>query len=71
MITSDDDDDVVVVLQAVMEAADKLRKDAGDSYIGLRHLITAAASTDAKVAKALRDNGLSLSVLRRSIQVSS
>jgi len=50
-------------LQALVKAAEKLRADAGDSYVGVHHLLQALAA-DAKAGKLMKEQGLTATKVR-------
>jgi ATP-dependent Clp protease ATP-binding subunit ClpB len=50
-------------LQALVSAAEKLRADAGDSYVGAHHLLQALMQ-DGKAGKLLKEQGLTVAKVR-------
>ncbi len=50
-------------LHALVQAAEKMRSAAGDSYVGVHHLLQALAQ-DAKAGKVLKEQGLTLSKVK-------
>lgn len=50
-------------LQTLVQAAERMRSDAGDSYVGVHHLLQALAQ-DAKAGKVLKEQGLTLNKVK-------
>ena len=50
-------------LQTLVQAAERMRSDAGDSYVGVYHLLQAPAQ-DAKTGKVLKEQGLTLNKVK-------